>query len=87
MATCSAVKATIEGKTAPGQIDVLFRHIQPLAHESNANADGIKANAKFQRDLLMRTSTVILGLVQEKELTVAAGYYEIVTGNVTLLGT
>ena len=44
-----------------------------------------KANAKIQAALLAESSTVIKGLVKEGKLKVAAGYYDIATGSVTLL--
>ena len=44
-----------------------------------------KANAKIQAALLAESSTVIKGLVKEGKLKVAAAYYDIATGSVTLL--
>ena len=44
-----------------------------------------KANAKIQAALLAESSTVIKGLVKEGKLKVAAAYYDIVAGSVTLL--
>jgi carbonic anhydrase len=83
---CGAVEATIQGKEVPGQISVLYQHIQPaLNHGSNLEG-AIQANAKFQCDLLRNASTVISRSVKEKKLKVAAGYYDLAAGSVTLLG-
>ncbi len=85
-ANCSAVKATIQGKEVPGQISALYPHIQPAVDQAGDNLEAAtKANAKIQAALLGESSTVIKGLVKEGKLKVAAAYYDIATGNVTLL--
>jgi carbonic anhydrase len=85
-AGCGAVKATIQGAEVPGQISALYPHIQPAVDQAGKNLEAAtKANAKIQAALLAESSTVIKGLVKEGKLKVAAGYYEIATGSVTLL--
>jgi carbonic anhydrase len=85
-AGCGAVKATIQGAEVPGQISTLYPHIQPAVDQAGSNLEAAtKANAKIQAALLAESSTVIKGLVKEGKLKVAAGYYDIATGNVTLL--
>jgi len=83
---CGAVKATIEGKGVPGQISALYPHIQPAVDQAGSNLEAAtKTNAKIQGALLRQASTVISGLVKESKLKVVAGYYDITSGNVTLL--
>lgn len=83
---CGAVKATIQGKEVPGQISSLFPHIQPAVDQAGSDlAAATKANAKFQAALLRQASTVISGLVKSGGVKVAAGYYELGTGSVTIL--
>jgi carbonic anhydrase len=84
-ANCGAVSATIQGKEVPGQISALYPHIQPAVNQAGDNLEAAtKANAKIQATLLGESSTVIKGLVKEGRLKVAAAYYDIATGNVTL---
>jgi len=85
-AGCGAVKATIQGAEVPGQISALYPHIQPAVDLAGNNLEAAtKANAKIQAALLAESSTVIKGLVKEGKLKVAAAYYDIATGSVTLL--
>jgi len=83
---CGAVKATIQGKDVPGQISSLFPHIRPAVDRAGSNIEpAIKANAKIQATLLEQASTVISGMVKAGALKVAAGYYDLGSGAVTLL--
>jgi len=85
-ANCGAVKATIHGKDAPGQITALYSRIQPAVDQAGSNLEeAVKANAKIQSGLLRKASTVISGLVKENKLKVVAGYYDLASGAVTLL--
>jgi carbonic anhydrase len=85
-ANCGAVKATIQGKEVPGQISALYPHIQPAVDQAGDNLEAAtKANAKIQATLLTESSTVIKGLIKEGKLKVAAAYYDLATGHVTLL--
>jgi carbonic anhydrase len=84
--SCGAVKAAMQGKEAPGQITALYRHIQPALDQAGSNLEAaIKSNAKIQSDLLRKGSTVIAGLVKENRIKVAAAYYDIASGGVTIL--
>lgn len=84
---CGAVKATIQGKGVPGQISSLFPHIQPAVDQAGSDlASATKANAKIQAALLSEASTVISSLVKDGKLKVVAGYYDLGTGAVTLVG-
>jgi len=83
---CGAIKATIQAKEVPGQISALYPHIQTAVDQTGPNLEpAIKANAKIQATLLRQASTVISGLVKENKLKVAASYYDIGNGTVTLL--
>lgn len=83
---CGAVKAAIQGNEVPGQISALFPHLRPAVNQAGPNLEATaKANAKFHAALLRESSTVISGLVKEKKLKVVAAYYDIGSGDVTLL--
>jgi carbonic anhydrase len=85
-ADCGAVKATIRGKEVPGQISALFPHIQPAVDQAGDSLEAAtKANAHIQAALLRESSTVVSALVKEGQLKVAAAYYDIVSGSVSLL--
>ncbi len=85
-ASCGAVKATIEGKEAPGQISALYPHIQPAVDQAGPNLDAaIRVNTKLQAALLRKSSTVISGLVKEGKVKVVAAHYDIANGSVTVL--
>src|SRR5271155_634594 len=83
---CGAVKATIQATEEPGQISALYPHIRPAVDQAGSNLEAAtKANAKIQAALLREASTVVAGLVKEGKLKVVAGYYDVLSGNVTLL--
>jgi carbonic anhydrase len=83
---CGAVDAAIQSKAVPGQISALFPHIQPAVDLAGPDFDAtIKANAKIQANLLRKASTVISGLVKEGKLLVLAAFYNIASGEVSLL--
>ncbi len=85
-AGCGAVKATIQAKAVPGQISVLYQHIQPAVNQAGANLEAAtKTNAKIQAALLRESSTVIADLVKENKLKVVAAYYDLAGGGVTIL--
>ena len=83
---CGAVKATMAGKAVPGQISALYAPIQPAVEEAGGNLEfAIKANAKIQANLLATASPVLSGLIRQGNLKIAAGYYALDTGTVTLV--
>jgi len=85
-ANCGAVKATIQGKEVPGQISVLYQHIRPAVDQAGPNLEAAtKANAKIQAALLREASTVISSSVKDGKLKVLAAYYDVASGEVTLL--
>ncbi len=83
---CGAVKAAMKGEEAPGQISALYRHFQPALMQAGSDLDlAIKINAKIQSELLRKGSTVIAGLLKNHSVMVAAAYYDLSKGGVTLL--
>jgi carbonic anhydrase len=84
--SCGAVEAAIESNEVPGQISALFPHIQPAIDEAGPDVDATaKANAKLQANLLRKASTVISGLIKEEKLLVLSAFYNIASGQVTIL--
>jgi carbonic anhydrase len=85
-ANCGAVKASIEAKAVPGQISALYRYIRPAVDQAGPDLDAaIKANAKIQAALLRQSSPVLADRIKENQLKIVAGYYDLASGNVTLL--
>jgi carbonic anhydrase len=83
---CGAVKATIGGGAVPGQISVLYSAIRPAVDEAGPDLDATsKANARYHAKILQEASPVIAGMVKENKIKVVAGFYDVVTGKVTLL--
>jgi carbonic anhydrase len=83
---CGAVKATMDGKAAPGQISSLYRYIRPAI---NATGDNLRAateaNAKIQAGLLKEASPVLAELVKKEKLLVVSAFFDVESGRVTLL--
>jgi carbonic anhydrase len=85
-ANCGAVKATIQGKPVPGQISALYPHIQPAVDQAGSDLEAAtRANAKIQATLLRESSPALSGLVKEGKLKVLPAYYNVGSGQVTLL--
>jgi carbonic anhydrase len=84
-AKCGAVSAAMKAQEVPGQISVLYQHIMPAIREIEDVESAVKANASFQARLLRDSSTVIAKAIKEDRLRVAAGYYDLGTGRVTVL--
>ncbi|HEX3347481.1 MAG TPA: carbonic anhydrase [Acetobacteraceae bacterium] len=83
---CGAVKAAMDGTAVPGQISTLYRLIRPAIDRANGDLTVAgKANAMIQAGLLRDASPVLADFVKRGELSVAAGYYDLATGKVTLL--
>jgi carbonic anhydrase len=84
--SCGAVKAAMAGKAVPGQISMLYAPIQPAVEEAGGNLEvAIRANAKIQANLLATASPVLADLIKGEKLKIAAGYYALDSGAVTLL--
>jgi carbonic anhydrase len=82
---CGAVKAAMTANAAPGQISVLYQHLQPGVAQSGGNIDkAIEANARIQAELLRTSSPVIREAIKAGELKVEAAVYDLATGKVTV---
>lgn len=83
---CGAVKAAMDGKAVPGQISTLYRLIRPAIDQANGDLTAAeKINAKIQAGLLRDASPVLSDAVKRGTLSISAGYYDLATGEVTLL--
>jgi carbonic anhydrase len=83
---CGAVKAAIDGKEVPGQISELYAPLRPAVDAAGGVLDAaIRDNAKIQAHLLATASPLLAGLVKQARLTVAAGYYDLASGVVSIL--
>jgi carbonic anhydrase len=59
---------------------------QPAVDQAGANlVDAIKANAKIHAALLRQASPVLAGLIKEKKLDVVAAYYDLGSGEVSII--
>lgn len=85
-ASCGAVKAAIQGKEVPGQISALFPHLRPAVDQAGPDlAATTKANATIQAGLLSKASTVLAPMVKEGKLKIVAAYYDLASGQVSLV--
>lgn len=82
---CGAVSAAMKGQEVPGQISALYQHMMPAIREIGDIEAAVKANARFQAQLLRESSTVIAKAIKEDQVRVAAGYYDLGSGRVTVL--
>jgi carbonic anhydrase len=83
---CGAVKASIEAKAVPGQISGLYPYIRPAVDPAGSDLEGaIKANARIQAALLRQSSPVLADEVKQHRLKIVAAYYDLASGNVSLL--
>ena len=86
---CGAVSATIKGAEVPGQIGSLIEAIKPAVSKAkNEPGDQLentcKANILLQIEKL-QSSPVISQLIEEGKLKVVGGYYDLDTGEVSLV--
>lgn len=85
-ANCGAVKASIEAKAVPGQISALYPYIRPAVDQAGSNLEAaIKANARIQAALLRQASPVLAEQIKQNRLKIVAGYYDLISGTVSLL--
>jgi carbonic anhydrase len=85
-ANCGAVKAAIGGKAVPGQISELYASLRPAVDAAGGDLEAaIKVNAKIQAHLLATASPLLASLIKVGKLKIAAGYYALEGGEVTLL--
>jgi carbonic anhydrase len=86
---CGAVQAALKGGEFPGLIGSLVYAIKPAVDASEGQPgdrleNAIKANVRLQMQRL-QLSPVIAKLVQEGKLKVVGGYYDLDTGQVSLI--
>ena len=85
-AKCGAVSAAMKGQEVPGQISALYQYMMPAIKDSHSDiADAVKANARFQAQLLRESSTVIAKAMKDDGVKVISGYYDLATGRVAML--
>jgi carbonic anhydrase len=85
-ANCGAVKAAVEAKEVPGQISTLYPYIRPAVDQAGRDLEAaIKANAKIQAALLRQSSPVLAEHIKQNQLKIAAGFYDLATGLVSML--
>jgi carbonic anhydrase len=83
---CGAVKATLDGKAAPGQISALYRYIRPAVNQAGADLKAAtEANAKIQAQLLKESSPLLAGLIKDGKLAIVSAFFDVASGKVTLL--
>lgn len=86
--SCGAVDAAMANAKVPGQISGLYPYLRPGIKRAGAGASpeaAIRANAKYQAQLLGNSSPVLAGLVRQKKLQIVSAYYDLTTGRVSLL--
>ncbi|MEB3277617.1 MAG: carbonic anhydrase [Lyngbya sp.] len=81
---CGAVKATIDGNAVPGKIGSIIDAIKPAIQANQTLETAVKANVKLQIEKL-KTSPVLTKLVQEGNLKIVGGYYNLETGQIELV--
>ena len=85
---CGAVTAAIQahqGQVVPGQISALFPHIEPAVKQAGPDLEAtVRANVLLQAARL-RESPLLAAMIEEGKLLIAAGYFDLGSGAVTLL--
>ena len=84
-AVTAAIQATHHGQVVPGQISALFPHIEPAVKQAGPDVEAtVRANVLLQAARL-RESPLLAAMIEEGKLLVAAGYFDLRSGEVTLL--
>jgi carbonic anhydrase len=85
-AVTAAIQSSNQGIAVPGQISALFPYIRPAVEQAGPDVDAtVRANVLIQVARLRESSPLLSGLIKEGKLKVAAGYFDIRSGAVTLL--
>ena len=83
---CGAVTAAIQGQEVPGNISALFPYIEPAVEKAGPDLEATtRANVLIQAARLRQYSSLLASLIDDGKLKVAAGYFDILSGEVTLL--
>jgi carbonic anhydrase len=84
-AVTAAIQATHHGQAVPGQISALFPYIEPAVKQAGPDVDAtVRANVLLQAARL-RESPLLAALIEQGKLLIAAAYFDLRTGAVTLL--
>ena len=84
-AVTAAIQATYQGQEVPGQISALFPHIEPAVKQAGPDVEAtVRANVLLQAARL-RESPLLAAMIEEGKLLIAAGYFDLSSGAVTLL--
>ena len=86
---CGAVKAALKGGSLPGSIGSIVDAILPAVKKSSGQTgdrveNAVKANVFLQKERI-KSSPVISKLIKEEKLIVVGAYYNLQTGEVTLI--
>jgi carbonic anhydrase len=85
-AVTAAIQADTSGSTAPGKISKLFPYLEPAVKEAGPDVEAaIRANALLQAASLRKLSPLLADLEEKGKLRIAAGYFDLASGLVTLL--
>jgi carbonic anhydrase len=86
-AVTAAVQASVAGAEPPlGQIGALFPYIEPAVQQAGHDIEAaIRANVLYQVARLRQSSPLLAGMIKDGKLKVAAGYFDLRSGAVTLL--
>src|ERR1700761_646227 len=83
---CGAVTAAIQGQAVPGRIGALFPYIEPAVEQAGPDIEAtVRANVLLQAARVREDSPLLAELIDAGKLKVAAGYFDLRTGEVTLL--
>jgi carbonic anhydrase len=86
---CGAVTAAIQASdqsAVPGQISALFPYIRKAVEQAGPDVEAtVRANVLIQAARLREASPLLANLIAEGKLMVAAAYFDIRSGAVTLL--
>ncbi len=84
-AVTAAIQATHQGQVAPGQISALFPHLEAAVKQAGPDLEAtVRANVLLQAARL-RESPLLAAMIEEGKLLIAAGYFDLRSGAVTLL--
>ncbi len=86
---CGAVQATIAGEPVPGQIGSIVAAIKPAVEITQGQPgdpvrNAVKANV-IEQIKIINSSPVITQLIQESKLKVVGGYYDLDSGEVSIV--
>ena len=86
---CGAVSATLKGGNLLGQMNMLIDSIQPAVDRSTQQPgdrleNAIRENVFWQMERL-RESSIVCDLLQQQQIKIIGGYFDLETGKVSIL--